>query len=155
MQDRLAELAIAALDDPDAAVVLGDWVLENKWFHRGVMVVLNEKQYDRATDSARRKAHFRMAARGARAWARAVLAALIFGEWPTPAKPVMLVSPGSEVEDLGNGASIVRYLGLPPQFTPGEHPWPVMSRCYVEPWLEAWYGRLYTQAPGVNWRLTL
>jgi len=47
MSDRLHELAIAALDDPDAAVVLGDYVLETGWFDRRVMRVIWPFWYSR------------------------------------------------------------------------------------------------------------
>lgn len=106
---RLAELAIASLGDPDAAVVLGDWVLENKWFDARVMPLLGRpkkwKAYSRVADN--RRALHRWAAEATPEWALAIAAVVLFGDWPDTAYEVRF-----------GGASHLYH-------------WPVVSRCWV------------------------
>jgi len=107
MSDRLHELAIAALDDPDAAVVLGDYVLETGWFDRRVMRVIWPFWYSRQGTTPKPKGKTRRslvkerrgierrawtagypdefwsrAAAPTEEWARAVWTVLFFAAWP-------------------------------------------------------------------------
>ncbi len=134
MTAQVEALALASLDDAGAAAVLGDLVLETRWFDMRVMPLLNRAQYARAADSARRKAHFRLAAKGARAWARAVAAVVLFGEWPDTYRlvdmhwPIMercyvdrglgawLVPGGMTITDIDASAGVITFGGPPPTF---------------------------------------
>jgi len=89
----LLELALRALDDPDAAVVLGDAVLASGWKDHRISGFFTESVDERGwktrtsfpmlfgTDSFADA----MSGPGApsTAWARAVAAVLLFDGWPT------------------------------------------------------------------------
>lgn len=110
---RLHELAIAALDDPDAAVVLGDWVLENNWYDARVMTLVDPAGFAKAT-SVEIEEHRHKAATGDVSWAFAVAAVVLFGDWENTAYEVRF-----------GGASNLYH-------------WPVVARCWVAPSYGTW-----------------
>lgn len=96
----LLELAILATEDADAAVVLDDAMQVDAWDHAAILPMLVgvdlapriphfsnvhqrarfNREYERAHHNANRPG-YRLRGQSTR-WARAVLAAMIFGNWP-------------------------------------------------------------------------
>ncbi len=99
MDSRLFDLVTQALAEPEALPVLGDYVLESGWFDARVLQVMwpitkyprngyrTKKIRDRAkVDREAHKAGYPMmfhgiAAKPTTAWARGILAVLLFGTW--------------------------------------------------------------------------
>lgn len=105
MNEILLQLALRAMDDEESLPVLGDLVLETQWFDRRVMQTMWPRskrrvrlrtERERERERIARKAwdaglpeFFRgLAAKPTKAWARAIVAVLLFGKWPRKRFPL-------------------------------------------------------------------
>ncbi len=124
----IRELAILALDDPDAVGVLGDAVQESGWFDRRALYLLRPNTRPRGHQQRKFR---RLSAAPNAEWARAIAAVFLFGGWASTRWPA--IDRCQATEWLGPGWGLETLAGE-----------------YLDRFAESIFGLTRTGAPGVD-----